>query len=45
MAISFSIENTMYGTLGSDRTAWNEEINEAMGETIRKGEYDYISSF
>ena len=44
MAISFSIENTMYGTLGLERTAWNEEINEAMGETIRNGEYDYIDS-
>ena len=44
MAISFSIENTMYGTLGSERTAWNEEINEAMEATIRKGEYDYIDS-
>jgi flagellar biosynthesis regulator FlbT len=28
--IIYSHENTMYGTLGSERTIWNEEANDAM---------------
>ena len=36
--MSYSFENTMYGTLGLERTVWDEEINEAMEETIRKEE-------
>ena len=36
--MSYSFENTMYGTLGPERTVWDEEINEAMEETIRKEE-------
>ena len=35
---TYSFENTMYGTLGPERTVWDEEINEAMEETIRKEE-------
>ena len=27
---TYSFENTMYGTLGPERTVWNEEANEAM---------------
>ena len=34
--MSYSFENTMYGTLGSERTAWDEEANEAMKETVKK---------
>ena len=33
-----SFENTMYGTLGPERTVWNEEADEAMKETVRKQE-------
>ncbi len=33
---TYSFENTMYGTLGPERTVWDEEANEAMNETIRK---------
>lgn len=36
--LTYSFENTMYGTLGPERTAWNEEANEAMKETVRKQE-------
>lgn len=32
--MSYSFENTMYGTLGPERTVWDEEINEAMEKTI-----------
>ncbi|MBP3204786.1 MAG: hypothetical protein J6M66_05125 [Lachnospiraceae bacterium] len=28
--MSYSFENTMYGTLGPERTVWDEEANEAM---------------
>ncbi|MBQ9879001.1 MAG: hypothetical protein IJM45_01070 [Clostridia bacterium] len=34
--IAYSFENTMYGTLGPERTVWNEEANEAMDEAVRK---------
>ena len=27
--LAYSFENTMYGTLGPERTVWNEEANEA----------------
>ena len=36
--MSYSFENTMYGTLGPERTVWDEEINEAMKEAIKKAE-------
>lgn len=34
----YSFENTMYGTLGPERTVWDEEANEAMkaAETLEK---------
>ena len=32
----YSFENTMYGTLGPERTVWDEEANEAMKETVKK---------
>ncbi len=28
--MTYSFENTMYGTLGQERTVWDEEANEAM---------------
>lgn len=28
--ITYSFENTMYGTLGPERTVWDEEANETM---------------
>ena len=28
--MSYSYENTMYGTLGPERTVWDEEADEAM---------------
>ena len=34
--MTYSFENTMYGTLGPERTVWDEEANEAMHETVRK---------
>ena len=34
--MSYSFENTMYGTLGPERTVWDEEANEAMQETVKK---------
>ena len=33
---TYSFENTMYGTLGPERTVWDEEAKEAMEETVRK---------
>ncbi len=36
--MGYSFRNTMYGTLGQERTVWDEEINEAMKETIRQQE-------
>ena len=36
--IAYSFENTMYGTLGPERTVWNEEANEAMAECIKKND-------
>ena len=34
--MTYSFENTMYGTLGPERTVWDEEANEAMNKAIRK---------
>ncbi len=34
--MSYSFENTMYGTLGPERTVRDEEANEAMKETVKK---------
>ena len=34
----YSFENTMYGTLGPERTVWDEEANEAMDQAVRKTE-------
>jgi len=34
--MSYSFENTMYETLGPERTVWDEEASEAMKETIKK---------
>ena len=36
--LAYSFENTMYGTLGPERTVWDEEANEAMNKTVRKQE-------
>ncbi len=35
---TYSFENTMYGTLGPERTVWDEEANEAMSAAVRKQE-------
>lgn len=34
--MTYSFENTMYGTLGPERTVWDEEANELMQKTVRK---------
>ena len=34
--MSYSFENTMYGTLGPERTVWNEEAYEAMRKCENK---------
>ena len=34
--MTYSFENTMYGTLGPERMVWDKEANEAMNEAIRK---------
>lgn len=34
----YSFENTMYGTLGPERTVWDEEADETMRETVRRQE-------
>ncbi len=36
--MTYSFENTMYGTLGPERTVWDEEANESMEKTVRKQE-------
>lgn len=33
---TYSFENTMYGTLGPERTVWDEEADEAMRKAVRK---------
>lgn len=32
----YSFENTMYGTLGPERTVWDEEANNAMDDAVKK---------
>ena len=34
--MTYSFENTMYGTLGPERTVWDEEANESMKKAVRK---------
>ena len=34
--MTYSFENTMYGTLGPERTVWDEEADEAMRKAVRK---------
>ena len=34
--MTYSFENTMYGTLGPERMVWDEEANEAMAKAERK---------
>lgn len=34
--MTYSFENTMYGTLGPERTVWDEEANEAMRSAEEK---------
>ena len=34
--ITYSFENTMYGTLGPERMVWDDEADEAMQESVRK---------
>ena len=34
--MTYSFENTMYGTLGPERTVWDEEANETMTKTVQK---------
>ena len=34
--MAYSFENTMYGTLGPERTVWNEEADAAMKECVKK---------
>lgn len=36
--MTYSFENTMYGTLGPERTVRDEEAYEAMNKTVRKQE-------
>ncbi|MCR5848262.1 MAG: hypothetical protein K6G75_09115 [Lachnospiraceae bacterium] len=36
--MTYSFENTMYGTLGPERTVWDEEANESMKEAVKKQE-------
>lgn len=33
---TYSFENTMYGTIGPERTVWDEEANSAMCEAVKK---------
>ena len=36
--MTYSFENTMYGTLGPERTVWDGEAEEAMQKTVRRQE-------
>lgn len=38
--LTYSFENTMYGTLGPERMVWDDEANEAMNQLIRKKKKD-----
>ena len=33
--MSYSFQNTMYGTLGPERTVWDEEADEAKKNTVQ----------
>ena len=33
---TYSFENTMYGTLGPEKTVWDDEANKAMDDCIKK---------
>ena len=34
--LAYSFENTMYGTLGPERTVWDREVVDAMSQTVKK---------
>ncbi|MBP5413876.1 MAG: hypothetical protein ILN61_01365 [Lachnospiraceae bacterium] len=34
--MTYSFENTMYGTLGPERMVWDEEADKAMNECVKK---------
>lgn len=34
--MTYSFENTMYGTLGPERTVWDEEADNAMQNAVKK---------
>lgn len=34
--LTYSFENTMYGTLGSERVVWDKEANESMRKAVQK---------
>ncbi len=34
--MTYSFENTMYGTLGPERTVWDEEANNTMKKAVKK---------
>ena len=36
--LAYSFEHSMYGTLGPERTVWDEEANETMKEAVRRQE-------
>ena len=36
--MAYSFENTMYGTLGPERTVWDDEAVDAMKKTVQKQE-------
>ena len=36
--MTYSFENTMYGTLGPERTVWDEEADEAKKNTVQNFE-------
>ncbi len=36
--MTYSFENTMYGTLGPERMIWDKEANEAMRECMQKSQ-------
>ena len=38
--MTYSFENTMYGTIGPERTVWDEEANEAMKAAEAKQNQD-----
>ena len=36
--MTYSFENTMYGTLGPERTVWDEEANSVMKKAVERQE-------